>query len=186
MSTFDTWFAVLWKLALPVGVLSFAMVWWLLNKGILTETGGIKALRKEIDGMSKRRKELGREAPKVSPVHSKWLKFGGGFYGTVALYTYGLIEFQEIRDTIAGFGGIPPFLEALDVRLIIRMFIEAVMNFVSAITWPVYWMKEFGSRQMWIWFLIAYGAYWLGMRLAQARYAGAANPAEAPSSPGPE
>lgn len=174
MDTFGNWFQVLWKLALPVACLSFLMVWTALRKGLLQESGNLKALRKELNTMGKRRKKQGKDAPKINPVHGKWLKFGGGFYGTVALYTYGLIEFQEIRDVIASFGGIPPFLQAVDVRMLIRMFIEALMNFVAAITWPVYWMREFGSNQIWIGLLIAYGAYWAGMHLAQARFVKAA------------
>ena len=172
MDTFGNLFEVLWKLALPVAAVSFLMVWTAMKKGLLGETSDLKALRKEFDSMGKRRKEQGKDAPKINPMHGKWLKFGGGFYGTVALYTYGLIEFREIRDMIAGFGGIPPFLEALDVRMFVRMCIEALMNFISAITWPVYWIGEFGSHNMWVWMLVAYGAYWMGMHLALARFSG--------------
>ena len=182
MDTFGNWFQVLWKLALPVAGLSYLMVSTALKAGLLSGASDLKALRKELGSMSKRHRDKKQETPKVNPVHNKWLKFGGGFYGTVALYTYGLIEFQEIRGMIASFGGIPPFLDALSIRLFINMLIEAMVNFIAAITWPVYWMREFGSSQMWIWFLIAYGAYWAGMRLAQARFVEAAGTEQAAKS----
>ena len=100
MDIFENLFDVLWKLAIPVGGLSFGMVWWALKKGVLSETGGVRALSKEIDAMGKRHKDKEQDSPKVNPVHGKWLKFGGGFYGTVALYTYGLIEYADIRQTM--------------------------------------------------------------------------------------
>ena len=170
METFGSWFDVIWKLALPVGGLSFLMVWTALRKGLLTETDDFKALSKELDSMSKLHKDKKKESPDVNPVHGKWLKFGGGFYGTVALYTYGLIEFHEIRQMIAGLGGFRGFIDAISISLFINMFIEALTNFIAAITWPLYWMREFGSENMWVWFVIAYAAYWGGMRLAQMRF----------------
>jgi hypothetical protein len=161
---------VLLKLALPVGGLSFLMVWWALRGGVLSSQESVRALSKEIDALSKARKKDRKEKKKpakVNPVHDKWLKFGGGFYGIVALYTYGLIEFREIRETIAGLGGIREFIGSLSINLLINMIIEGLMNFIAAISWPLYWMSEFGSGQIWIWMVIAYGAYWLGIRAAQ-------------------
>ncbi|MBT8062758.1 MAG: hypothetical protein KJO85_08740 [Gammaproteobacteria bacterium] len=167
MDVFGNLFEVIWKLAIPVGGLSFLMVWWALRKGVLSETGGLKALGKEIEAMGKLHKDKKKESPRVNPLHGKWLKFGGGFYGTVALYTYGLIEWVEIRETIERFGGFSSFIGELSINLFINMFINGLMNFIAAISWPVYWIREFGSNHMWIWFLVAYGAYWLGMRMAQ-------------------
>ena len=161
---------VLIKLALPVAVLSFLMVFWALKKGLLTNTTGIAALKKEMHAMKKARKKARKEGGnnvRVNPVHGKWLKFGGGFYGIVALYTYGLIEWREIRSTIAGLGGIRGFIDDLSINLIISILLEGLMNFVAAISWPVYWMSEFGSGNLWIWICIAYAGYWLGMRAAQ-------------------
>ncbi len=42
------------------------------------------------------------------------------------------------------------------------------MNFVTAIVWPVYWMKRIDTGQVWIWFVMAYAGYWVGLKLAQA------------------
>jgi hypothetical protein len=45
-----------------------------------------------------------------------------------------------------------------------------MMNFVTALAWPGYWMSEVGASAIWIWFLAAYGGYWLGARAALAGY----------------
>lgn len=182
MPSFPELFAAIFKLALPVGALSFVMVWWALRSGVLSKTDGVRALSKEIDALGKRDKQLRKErkesrkagkeipvqqAPRINPVHGKWLKFGGGFYGIVALYTYGLIEWGDVADRISSFGGLPRFLGSISIDLVINIFIEGLLNFVAAISWPVYWMSEFGAEQIWIWIGIAYGGYWLGMRFAQ-------------------
>ena len=155
---------VLFKLAVPVAGLSFLMVWWGLKKGVLKGKGNVRALKAEIKAISKLKAD---EKPDMNPLHSKWVKFGGGFYGIVAMYTYGLIEWGEVRDTISGLGGIRGFIDDLSISLFINMFIEGLLNFVAAISWPVFWMSEFRGSQMWIWICIAYGAYWLGARAAQ-------------------
>lgn len=157
---------VLLKLALPVGGLSFLMVWYALRRGMLSGDGGVRALSKEIEAMGKARKKEEKPA-RINPVHDKWLKFGGGFYGTVALYTYGLIEWREISAVIASRGGIMAFFDNLSIDLLINMFIEGLMNFIAAISWPVYWISEFGAERIWIWGGIAYAGYWLGMQAAQ-------------------
>lgn len=165
---------MLWKLALPVGILSFVMVGWALRNGILKERSGIRALSAEIKAMQKASKKgkKGKGEPKpapvkTNPVHSKWMKFGGGFYGIVALYTYGLVEWKEVSSFIAGFGGFSAFISSFSINVLINMLIEGLKNFITAISWPVYWMRDFGSQRMWIWMAIAYAAYWLGMKAAQ-------------------
>lgn len=159
------------KVALPIGILSHVMVRWALHRGYLQETGGFDALRKEIKALAKNKDEEGKKIKrsKTDPVHDKWLKFGGGFYGLVALYTYGLVEFRELREFIANFGGLFEFLRQLNFDMLINLFIDAMMNFVTAVAWPMYWMAEISSDRIWLWFLVAYAGYWYGMKLALQR-----------------
>jgi len=177
MSLLTQLFTIFWKLALPVGVLSFLMVGWALRKGILKERSGVRALAAEIKALSKSNRKKTRKKDKtagqesepqvrLNAVHGKWMKFGGGFYGTVALYTYGLVEWREVQDFIASFGGFMAFIDRFSIEVLIRMLIEGLKNFVTAISWPVYWIRDFGSEKIWIWITIAYGAYWLGMKAA--------------------
>lgn len=171
-------FAILWKLALPVGILSFLMVGWALRNGVLKERSGIRALSAEIKEMQKANKKEkkkkqrnngGDSQPRArtNMVHGQWMKFGGGYYGIVALYTYGLVEWKELSAFIASFGGFSAFISNFSVNVLVNMFIEGLKNFITAISWPVYWMREFSAQRMWIWMAIAYAAYWLGMKAAQ-------------------
>jgi len=95
------------------------------------------------------------------------MKFGGGFYGIVAFFTYIVVEVIEISTMIANFGGFFDFLKQLNVGIIIDILVEALTNFITAMTWPLYWMKRIETDQTWIWFVIAYAGYWLGIKLAQ-------------------
>ncbi len=154
----------LYKLVLPVAVLSFVMVSWALKNGHLIGNSKIRALKKEMKALSK---DKNGNQPKQNLFHRQWTKFGGGFYGIVALYTFGLVEWQELRDFIANFGGFIAFIKQFGIDTIIQILIEGIMNFVAAIAWPVYWMSELGSRLIWVWGGMAYGGYWLGARHAQ-------------------
>ncbi len=149
---------------LPVGVFTLAIVWWTLNKGILLEASDPKALEQEMKALKKGKKN---EANSRDFVHEKWLKFGGGFYGIVAFYTYTVVEVTEIADMVMNVGGIISFLQQLDLGVIIGIFIEALINFIKAMVWPVYWMSAIDSERIWLWLVITYLGYWQGMRVAQ-------------------
>lgn len=156
--------AALFKLVLPVAILTYVMVSWALENGHLKENGKIRDLKKDMKALSK---DKSKEKQKQNAIHRQWTKFGGGFYGIVALYTFGLVEWQELRSFIANFGGFVAFIKQLGLETIIQIFIEGLKNFITAIAWPFYWMSEFGSGQFWVWGGMAYGAYWLGARYAQ-------------------
>jgi hypothetical protein len=94
----------------------------------------------------------------MSPVHAKWLKFGGGFYGVVGLLTYAVVELKELRDFFLGFESLSALLAQFGFNMLIGLFIEAVKNFVVAIAWPVYWLSDIRSNHVWAWFVVAYAA----------------------------
>jgi hypothetical protein len=158
----DLFWALL-KVGLPLAALSFAMVWWALYRGMLAERDDAKALLKEIQVYGKQRSKE-KEKPPLNPLHGKWFQFGGGFYGLMALYTYLLIEADEVLEL---FGQLGAIVFRLDLGLLIEFFIESLMNFIAAIAWPVYWIGETENGHFWIWFLVAYGGYWAGLQLAQ-------------------
>jgi len=169
----------------PIAVFTLALVWWALHRGHFQESLDAKALEREMKAMGKNRKkkdkadqatEHGPDQPldqflvSPSPLQKKWAKFGGGFYGIVAFFTYIVVEVTDVTTTILSFGGFTDFLRQLDFNLIIGIFIEALTNFITAMTWPIYWMGRIETDQTWIWFLVAYGGYWLGLKQAQAMF----------------
>jgi hypothetical protein len=163
---------VFWALLMvgvPIAAFTLALVWWALQGGHFQESLDTRALQREIKVMSKKKDKKNRteDSDTRHPVQKKWAKFGGGFYGIVAFFTYIVVEVIEITTMIVNYGGFIDFLRQLDVGIIISILIEAITNFITAMIWPFYWMKRIDTDQTWIWFVIAYAGYWAGLRLAQ-------------------
>jgi hypothetical protein len=171
---------VFWALimvGIPIGIFTLAIVWWALQKGHFQESLDTRALEREIKAMTKKnkknkkdkegKKENKENETKLHPVQKKWAKFGGGFYGIVAFFTYIVVEVREIITMIINFGGFIAFLKQLGLDVIINMLVEALTNFITAMVWPFYWMQRIDTDQTWVWFVMAYAGYWLGLKLAQ-------------------
>jgi len=158
----------------PIAAFTLAMVWWALQQGYFKEALDTRALGREMKAMSrkhkKNKKNKKEEDVTLHPVQKKWAAFGGGFYGIVAFFTWVVVEVTEIITMIMNFGGLIEFLKQIDFNLILHIIVEAITNFIAAMIWPVYWMKRIDTEQTWIWFVIAYGGYWLGLKLAQVLY----------------
>ena len=159
----------------PVGVVSYLLIWWALRGEYFEHTTKLKQLKKEVKQLSKARKKNKKGTAnsdntagetKVSPIHGKWLKFGGGFYGTIALMTFAIVEVGEILAFFTQFSEIMGKLSNFHFGMIVDFFVESIMNFVTAIAWPWYWMEEIETGEFWIWLLAAYGGYWLGAKAA--------------------
>jgi hypothetical protein len=149
---------------LPICLFTFLMVRWALQGEHFKESLSIDSLKEEMKLLSKAKDP---ESRIQNPIHRKWVKFGGGFYGIVAFFTYLVVEITEIVTMIIEFGGISDFIRQFNFNLIISIFVEAIINFVTAMVWPVYWLRKIDSEYIWVWFVAAYGGYWLGCKLAQ-------------------
>jgi len=161
-------FQALLLVGAPLAVFTAAIVWWALSRGYFQEALDTRALQREIKTMSHKHKKNQADVGKVlHPIQKKWSKFGGGFYGIVALFTYIIVEVTEVIGMIINLGGLLDFLRQMNIGLIVNILVDALMNFISAIAWPWYWMSRVDTNQVWIWFMVAYGGYWLGLKLAQ-------------------
>ena len=154
----------LFEAGLPLFLLAFALVSWSLHKGWLAGES-VKELQSSIDALGKSRKNK-KQRQSIDPALGKWFRFGGGFYGLVALYTWILIEWDDVADFLSGLSAIVFEMDpgAL-IGLVIKLFVESLVNFVLAIAWPAYWLSE--SRHALVTLVIAYGGYWLGIKAAQ-------------------
>jgi hypothetical protein len=182
----------LFKAGIPVALASYALVWWTLRHGYLGTVNSLKEVEQGFSRLSKEKKSEAREYKKalkaakrvagpgvekpsgtrrLNPVHDKWLKFGGGFYGVVGLLTYGVVELAELRDFFLGFGNLRAFFAHLGLDMLIGIIVGAVKNFLAAIAWPMYWLSDIQSDYIWAWFIVAYAAYWAGAKLALYRFA---------------
>lgn len=155
------------KAALPVAAVTFAMVFWALLNGYLPGDTDQDTLKKELDRMSKGDDQ---DEQHGDFLHRKWVKFGGGFYGVVALITYAVVEKDEIGDFLANFEGIRHFLNTISINMVIDFFIDSLMNFITAISWPAYWLPNISSQHAWVWFVAAYLGYLGGAWLAKDRF----------------
>ncbi len=175
----DLMWAVL-QAGLPMGLFTLALVWWALRHGLLHEHMDTAALKRELKAMSrnnrkarkehkrlKRQKKPQDELPVQHPLQKKWAKFGGGFYGVAAFFTYAVVEVTDVCSTIMKFDGFAGFLQRLNFDLLVNMMVNALTNFITAMLWPAYWLQRIDSQQPWLWFAAAYGGYWLGLRSAQ-------------------
>jgi len=165
-------FWALFMVGLPIGVFTLALVWWALRGGHFKEALDTDALEREIKMMGwsdKKRNKKGIELATGTPhpLQKKWARFGGGFYGIVAFFTYIIVEVLDVVSVISDFGGFIDFLKQLNFNVIIDLIVQAVTNFVVAMAWPFYWLKRIDTDFVWIWFVMAYAGYWAGLRLAQ-------------------
>jgi len=162
-------FEIFYSLAVPVGILSFLLMYWSLKSGRLKGEGDNKALKAEMQALKATRKD--KKSKSRNPVHNKWMKFGGGFYGAVALYTFFLIEIGEIRQFINGYEGVDAMMASLGntsvVDVLVRFVVNSLINFGKALGWPGYWVNGQRGEAIALGFLLVYGAYWAGLKLAR-------------------
>ena len=122
----------------------------------------MKALQAELKQLGKNKKERKKAG---DPLHNKWMKFGGGFYGVVAMLTLIVVEWSDIKQF--GLNGFQEVMDNIGIGLLIDLLVQSFTNFIVAISWPVYWMDEIESAQIWLWFLAAYAGYTGGAHLAR-------------------
>ena len=163
----ETLFIAAFKAGIPVALASFALTWWALRNEYLDSVVDISELEEQIKLQRKDKKNR----KKHDPIHNKWLAFGGGFYGVVAMLTYIVVELREVRDFFLKFESISAFFSGISFDMLIDLIIDSFMNFILAIAWPWYWLSEIAGPHIWVWFVMAYGGYWTGTRLALRRHA---------------
>jgi len=184
-----------WQAAVPVFITSFLLIWWALKHNYFGKVSSVKEMGQRVklhSRASKRQRKNNKRQRKnrsgkrksrptdheldsmqlnaLNPVHNKWLAFGGGFYGVIALLTYAVIELTEIRDFLRNFDGFFALLTDISIDHLIRLFINSMLNFFWSIGWPIYWLDAIRGDYPWVWLLAAYCGYWLGCRAALDRH----------------
>ncbi len=97
--------------------------------------------------------------------HSKIMFFGGGFYGTMALFAYTVIEMGEIWQFLGVVFTPGEWFRNLGFDLIIQFLINSIMNIVAAFTWFMTLPRYVDIGNGWIWLGAAYVGYIAGVRL---------------------
>ena len=113
-------------LALPVTCLSWLLFHRLYDSGELDRRDNRRALGKSLKAIKKNRKREG--APERDFIHTRWMKFGGGFYGITALWTFVVIEANDITTFVSTFPGLVALFEDGLLNLLVSALVNQIMN----------------------------------------------------------
>lgn len=150
------------KLGLPIFLMSWWVHSWLMRKGLVDRSASRKETEQAVKEYKKASKES--EAEQDDFWTGRWLKFGGGFYGLTALWTFIVFELKDIWWL---FTNIPEVIDLISSGIwnVVGAFIvNQAMNFAQAFSWIVNWG---GSGFSLIWFFASYIGFYIGMKAAQ-------------------
>lgn len=150
---------------LPLTVLTFGIAYYSYRNGIVSihdekDEWGMDDTDWD-DGMSGDTSESEKK-PTNNYLHSKWLSFGGGFYGLMALLTFTVIEARELGAFIASLEGFDSLVALISVDTLVSFIKNSIFNMVDAFVWFFYWPKYIAMGNGWVWLGMAYGGYNLG------------------------
>ena len=149
------------KLGIPVAILATFLLRQMYRKGTLDPTENTKAVDERIKTLRKEKDP----SVKTNLVQSKWMQFGGGFYGLAALWTFIVIELEQLIQFLSSFPGFAELTKNGIVNMIIQLGVEQIKNFVAAMVWFLYWAPQ--GAAIGVWFLVAYVSYLTGDHLAK-------------------
>jgi len=148
---------------LPVGIFSFLMVYFSYQKGYLSTDIELKDAFKKKNTQS----SLSRKHKKdLLFLHSKWVTFGGGFYGLIALLTFIIIELTQVVNFLFSITGWQDIISLFSFDTLIAMIIDSITNMIQAVIWFSYWPNKFNTENFIVWILIAYICYRLAAKYA--------------------
>ncbi len=146
-------------LGIPVGAMSWFLVRRMYQSGRISRDADFNTVKSNVRDVKKESK--GQTDGDF--IQTKWMKFGGGFYGITALTTLILIEIGEGASFVANFPGNVSLENGL-IAFIISVLLNQFQNFISAFLWFGYWADE--GRSIFVWVGVPYIAYLLGMYAA--------------------
>lgn len=155
----STTFEALFQIGLPVFLLGFYFVCWSAKKGYLSLHKSSQSHDKHLAVM---KRKIERDKSEKSSFVSRWMMFGGGFYGAAALYTYSIVELGEILSFV--FKMLNPANWSFDIGidLLISFAVNSLENLLLALLWFDYWGDTgFGVLSL-VWIGMAYVAFWAG------------------------
>lgn len=139
------------KAGLPIFLLSFLILFWINKRS--------KKSFEEIISKSEK-EESAKQEEKEDFLHGKWIQFGGGFYGMVGLLTYLIVEWNELVSLVSDFAKVEFTITNLISELIVKFLIESILNLITAVTWPIYWIGKVSGTSIWLSLIAAYLGYW--------------------------
>jgi hypothetical protein len=163
--------------AVPVAFFTFLILQWSIASGRLNRFDSeknlhrqykkhSKAARKSRDtGLAADNKPLFHKRAAGDLFHNKVTFFGGGYYGTMAVLTYILIETVEIWQFLAGLVDPSTWINKIGLDLIIEFLISSITNLVAALVWFTTLPEYITVNNGFIWLGASYLGYLAGLRL---------------------
>ena len=151
------------ELGMPVAAISWLLFYRLYSRGHLARDADQKTIDASLKTMRKAEKESKETSDSV--LHTKWMKFGGGFYGVAAAWTLIYIEASGIVGVVLHPSVLKTMFDKGLVNLITSQITGQVSTFVDAAIWFSWWPGK-GHGPV-LWFVVAYVAYMAGLNLAR-------------------
>ena len=165
---------------MPVALFTFLILQWSIASGRLNRFDSEGGLRHQYRKQSKAAKKL-KKGRKASPedqqrplfhkraagdlFHNKVTFFGGGFYGTMAVLTYVLIEAVEIWQFFVGVVDPSTWINRIGFDLIIEFLVNSFTNLIAAFVWFNTLPEYIAINNGFIWLGACYLGYLTGLRL---------------------
>ena len=150
------------KLGLPVFILTWLLIHRLYRAGKITEGADHKAVKSTLKQLKKGWNKEDRARSDF--VQNKWMRFGGGFYGVTALATFIIVEVTDALSFLWNFPGIDELLESGVVSFVIGILTNQLETFITSLIWFGYWASD--DQTLLIWVITPYLGYLAGLKLA--------------------
>ena len=151
-------------LIVQLGLPMIALTWWVVARlyrtGVLSDAQATKEVEQSLTEWRKSSDRRGR-----SLLQSKWLQFGGGFYGVAALWTLIVIEARQLAGLLSDDFVWSEVFDDGVVRMVIEVLVNQLQAFIAACVWFRHWAGD-GSLVP-VAFGVAYGSYVLGLLAAR-------------------
>ena len=158
-------FEAIFIAGLPVFLFSFFMVYFSYKKSYLSSDVPIK------NAFNNNSSQLSKENKKnLLFIHSKWVTFGGGFYGLIAVLTFLIIEVSQVLNFWINVTSWKNVADLFSISSLISMFVDSLINMVTAAIWFTYWPNKLQSSHFILWVIIAYFCYRMGAEHAKKYY----------------
>ena len=153
---------------IPVAVFTFLIVQWSIASGRMDRLSGAENLPEQHRASAKKKNRNKHDTSDSRPgdlLYSKIMSFGGGYYGTMAVLTYALIECVEIWQFLTGLLDPATWINRLGVGLIVEFLVNSITNLVAAFIWFTTLPQYIRIDNGWIWLAVTYGAYLLALQV---------------------
>jgi hypothetical protein len=161
-------FEALIIVGIPVFSFSFLMVYFSYKKGYLSTEVSIKNAFKNDDKSSSKLSKANKK--NLQFFHSKWVTFGGGFYGLIAVLTFIIIELLQIINFWLSVTSLKDVTDLFSISSFVSMIVDSFINMITAAIWFTYWPNKLPSSLFIMWVLIAYIGYRIGAKHAYRFY----------------